>query len=87
MAQLSLRERLQPALFDRLIDDERLLTVYEFSFRRAELNRLGIAERELTGILVAQGLRTDEHSDGASGSNGELLRLTAQAFDRAEDEP
>jgi type VI secretion system protein ImpF len=60
MAQLSLRERLQPALFDRLIDDERLLTIYEFSFRRAELKRLGIAERELTGILLAQGLRALE---------------------------
>ena len=47
MAQLSLRERLQPALFDRLIDEERLLTCYEFTFRRAELRRLGLAEREL----------------------------------------
>ena len=46
MAQLSLRERLQPALLDRLIDDERLLTCYEFSFQRAELKRLGIPEPE-----------------------------------------
>ncbi len=28
MAQLSLRERLQPALLDRLVDDERLITCY-----------------------------------------------------------
>src|SRR5689334_9789260 len=57
MAQLSLRERLQPALFDRLIDDERVLTCYEFAFRRDELTRLGIKERELASILTAQGLR------------------------------
>ena len=33
MAQLSLRERLQPALLDRLIDDERLLTVLRIPSR------------------------------------------------------
>jgi len=76
MAQLSLRERLQPALFDRLLDDERLLTVYEFSFRRAELRRLGIAERELTPILTAQGLRLAEGADAASG---DTLRLSFTA--------
>ena len=64
MAQLSLRERLQPALFDRLIDDERLLTCYEFAFGRDELRRLGISERELAGILTAQGLRVMEQADG-----------------------
>jgi type VI secretion system protein ImpF len=64
MAQLSLRERLQPALFDRLIDDERVLTCYEFAFRRDELTRLGIKERELASILTAQGLR--EVEDGFS---------------------
>jgi type VI secretion system protein ImpF len=76
MAQLSLRERLQPALFDRLIDDERLLTVYDFSFRRAELRRLGIAERELAGILAAQGLRAMEQ---AAPANDETLGLTFTA--------
>jgi type VI secretion system protein ImpF len=72
MAQLSLRERLQPALFDRLLDDERLITLYELSFRRAELRRLGIAERELTAILAAQGLRAAEEPEAASE---ETLRL------------
>ncbi len=64
MAQLSLRERLQPALFDRLIDDERLLTCYEFTFARDELRRLGISERELAGILTAQGLRVMDQAEG-----------------------
>src|SRR5581483_10842803 len=74
MAQLSLRERLQPALLDRLIDDDRLLTVYEFKFRRAELHRLGIPERDLPGILTAQGLRMDE--DDPRHSDGDTLQLT-----------
>jgi type VI secretion system protein ImpF len=56
MAELSLRERLQPALFDRLIDDERMLTQYELAVSRAELERLGLSERALTEILTAQGL-------------------------------
>src|SRR5690348_16483292 len=76
MAQLSLRERLQPALFDRLLDDERLLTVYELSFRRAELRRLGIAERELAGILIAQGLRLAEDAGAATD---DILRLSFTA--------
>ena len=37
MAELSLRERLQPALFDRLIDDERFLTLFELAVRTEEL--------------------------------------------------
>ena len=74
MAQLSLRERLQPALLDRLIDDDRLLTVYEFKFRRAELRRLGIPERDLPGILTAQGLRVDE--DVAARTDADTFVLT-----------
>lgn len=67
MAQLSLRERLQPALLDRLIDDERLLTCYEFCFQRVELKKLGIPERDLEGILGAHGLRAVEDIGGARG--------------------
>lgn len=63
MAQLSLRERLQPALFDRLIDDERVITCYEFSFACDELLRLGLKEKELVAILTAQGLRELDRDD------------------------
>jgi type VI secretion system protein ImpF len=76
MAQLSLRERLQPALLDRLIDDERLLTAYTFVFRRPELQQLGISERELTGILASHGLRP---GDTAPEPDPALLRLTLLA--------
>jgi type VI secretion system protein ImpF len=74
MAQLSLRERLQPALLDRLIDDERLLTCYDFEFSRDGLTRLGVSERELTATLASQGLRTDEAVDSVSSAGA--LRLT-----------
>ena len=79
MAQLSLRERLQPALFDRLIDEERLLTCYEFTFRRAELRRLGLAERELVAILSAQGLRAQDAAAAAATDDSFVLTLTAPA--------
>jgi type VI secretion system protein ImpF len=56
MAQLSLRERLQPALLDRLIDDERTLTVFEFGFTA----EVGIPRRDLIGILNSYGLKEAE---------------------------
>jgi type VI secretion system protein ImpF len=64
MADLSLRERLQPSLLDRLVDDERLLTLFDVTTSVQELQRLGIAEREFTHLLTAQGLRAPdpEHS-------------------------
>jgi type VI secretion system protein ImpF len=57
MAELSLRERLQPTLLDRLVDDERLLTLYELTVARAELRRLGLSESEFAAIIGAQHLR------------------------------
>ena len=57
MAELSLRERLQPALIDRLIDDDRLTTLFEVTFRTEELKKAGLAERELMQIFEGQGLR------------------------------
>jgi type VI secretion system protein ImpF len=75
MAQLSLRERLQPFLFDRLIDDERLLTAFEVSCPRAELARLRLSEGDLVGILASQGLRMRDELQPARGEN-DVLRLT-----------
>lgn len=63
MAELSLRERLQPALLDRLADDERYLTVFQIESSRAELARLKLAEREWLEILLGQGLRPIEDGD------------------------
>ncbi len=79
MAQLSLRERLQPALFDRLIDDERLLTCYELTFGRAELARLKVSIDDLAAILAAQGLRAPDGEGAAPVESGERLQLTLVA--------
>jgi type VI secretion system protein ImpF len=65
MAELSLRERLQPALFDRLIDDERLLTIYELTVDREALTRLGITARDLSDIVCAQGLERLDAEDAS----------------------
>jgi type VI secretion system protein ImpF len=78
--ELSLRERLQPALFDRLIDDERLLTLYEVSVARAELQRLGLTEHELVAILEGQGLQSCAGSESLREDHPTLLlRFTAGA--------
>ena len=63
MAELSLRERLQPALLDRLADDERYLTIFQIESSRTELARLKLPEREWLEILLGQGLRPVEDAD------------------------
>jgi type VI secretion system protein ImpF len=63
MAELSLRERLQPALLDRLADDERFLTIFHIESTLAELARLQLAEREWLDILFGLGLRRVEDED------------------------
>jgi type VI secretion system protein ImpF len=63
MTELALRERLQPSLLDRLIDDERVLTVYELTFERTRLEDLGILEQDLRTVLAAQGLAQVERSE------------------------
>jgi type VI secretion system protein ImpF len=77
MAELSLRERLQPALLDRLIDEERLLTVFVLTFERARLVQLGILEGDLRGVLSAQGLSPVR--GGAVDPTGKLLELRFSA--------
>jgi type VI secretion system lysozyme-like protein len=81
MAELSLRERLQPALLDRLVDDERLLTIYEFTFERGDLSRLRISDRDIAEIIAAQGLTPAgrEGSAVAPESNPDVLRLRFSA--------
>ena len=75
MAELSLRERLQPTLLDRLVDDERLLTIFEISVSRAELLRLELNERTFADIIAAQHLRHTGTvaQPGDADSPGDLL--------------
>jgi type VI secretion system protein ImpF len=65
MAELSLRERLQPALLDRLADEERHLTVFQIESTRTALSRLKLPEREWLEILRGQGLRPIEDGHGS----------------------
>jgi type VI secretion system protein ImpF len=81
MVELSLRERLQPSLIDRLIDEERLLTIYELTFEREELQRLGFQERDLVAVVAAQGLSPGLPGGAAvvPGGAAETLRLRFSA--------
>ena len=74
MADLSLRERLQPSLLDRLLDDERLLTLFELTTPATELQRLQIGANDFAQILQAQGLRPmdPEHPGPLQAPDGTL---------------
>lgn len=77
MAELSLRDRLQPALLERLIDDERLLTIFEITVPHEQLRKLQLTERDLTEILAGQGLR--RHGATPANDSQPALRLTCAA--------
>ena len=70
MADLALNERLQPALLDRLIDDERTVALVSVVAESAALQRLKLPEQALIDILATQGM-TLQHRD----STGERLEL------------
>jgi len=70
MADLALNERLQPALLDRLIDDERTVALVGVVAETAALERLRLPEQALIDILVAQGMALQQRE-----SAGDLLEL------------
>jgi type VI secretion system protein ImpF len=74
MADLGLRERLQPSLIDRLIDEERLLTLFGLTFARGRLREVGILEPDLRTALLAQGLVAGAPAE-PDEADGERLRL------------
>ena len=57
MVELSLKDRLQPALLDRLTDDERLVTVYRLALDPARLGEHRVTEQDVERALGLQGLR------------------------------
>ncbi len=57
MAELSLREQLQPGLLDRLTDDERFVTQIQISAKLSELERLRIRIGDFADILAGLGLK------------------------------
>src|SRR5262245_51238160 len=58
MAELSLREQLQPGLLDRLTDDERFVTQIQICAPRSELDRLRIRSAEFADVLGGIGLKS-----------------------------
>jgi len=69
MADLALNERLQPALLDRLIDDERIVALVGVVAEIAALERLKLPEQALIDILTGQGMACNSASPQAISSN------------------
>lgn len=57
MVELSLKDRLQPALLDRLTDDERMVTVFRLTLDHELMRKHGLAEQDVERALGLQGLR------------------------------
>jgi type VI secretion system protein ImpF len=70
MADLALNERLQPALLDRLIDDERTVALVNVVAEAVALQRLKLPEQALIDILIAQGMTLQKRE-----SEGDFLQL------------
>lgn len=82
MADISLRERLQPALLDRLLDDERTVHVLTLTVPRARLEGTTVTVRTLVLLMQAHGLRRVDESAGEGADPQQLeLRFSAAAGD------
>jgi len=80
MADISLRERLQPALLDRLLDEERTVHQLSVTVQRARLEGTPITLRTLIGVLQAHGLRRmDEDAQPDQNQQEWRLRFSAAA--------
>jgi type VI secretion system protein ImpF len=77
MAELSLREQLQPGLLDRLTDDERFISQIQVSARHTELERLRIRTSDFAGILSGLGLKAIEAPAPAASADDEDFWFTA----------
>jgi type VI secretion system protein ImpF len=83
MAELSLKDRLQPALLDRLTDDERLVTVYRLTLDPARLAEHRVSEQDVERELGAQGLRrVGAAAPGDGGPAVHVYRASAGASSR-----
>jgi type VI secretion system protein ImpF len=57
MAELRLSEQLQPSLLDRLLDEERFVTLIQVCAREFELQRIKMRPSELTDFLTTRGIK------------------------------
>lgn len=65
MVDVTLRDRLQPSLLDRLTDDERLLTVVRVTPDTERMQRERVSPQDLDRAFEAQGLRRLEGGSAA----------------------
>jgi type VI secretion system protein ImpF len=77
MAELSLREQLQPGLLDRLSDDERFVSQIQIRLPRAELERLRVRTDDLANILSGLGLKSIAAPAPPISADDEELWFTA----------
>jgi type VI secretion system protein ImpF len=70
MAELSLKDRLQPALLDRLIDDGRLVTIFRLTIDLEQLRQHQLTEVDVERALGLQGLRPVGASVPVGGKAG-----------------
>jgi type VI secretion system protein ImpF len=75
MAELGFREQLQPSLLDRLLDEERFITLIQVCTRSAELERIRLKAAEFIDMLCAKGLKA------AAAQAGLGLKLEAGEVD------
>ena len=76
MVELSLRDRLQPALLDRLTDEERQLTVVRVLLNRESMQTHGVSADAVERVLASEGLRpTGKAVSGVSSAIGETLEF------------
>src|SRR5215467_10607027 len=78
MADLTLTDRLQPALLDRLLDDERTIALVRIAVETATLERLQLPLVGLIDILRAQGLTLQEQRAASAGTELRLIASRAR---------
>ena len=77
MAELSLREQLQPGLLDRLTDDERFVTQIQVCAKRGEIERLRVRIPDLVEILSRLGLKASPPPGPAASADEHELWFVA----------
>lgn len=84
MAELSLKDRLQPALLDRLIDDGRLVTIFRLTIDLEQLRQHQLTEVDVERALGLQGLRpvgasvpAGEKASGPAGDKSSVREYVA----------
>jgi type VI secretion system protein ImpF len=74
MVELSLKDRLQPALLDRLTDEERQVTTYRVTLDPVRLQEQRLSELDVERALALQGLRRVRDSASSRAGQGKAYQ-------------